>query len=184
MIVHADGWLDDARRVRSTNFDARPAGTSIELIVIHNISLPPGRYKNGYIEQLFTNRLDVSADSYFTQLAGLRVSTHLLIERDGTLTQFVSLLERAWHAGSSTFAGRTACNDFSIGIELEGTDFEAFADAQYRTLNTVIVALATSFPIKALVGHNNIASNRKTDPGAFFDWRRVATPPGISTPAA
>ncbi len=120
---------------------------AIGLIVVHNISLPPGRYGGGYISQLFTNTLDASADSYFAQMAGLHVSAHVLIERDGAVTQFVSFADRAWHAGASCFDGRTACNDFSIGIELEGTDFEAFSDAQYDALNRITAALLAAYPI-------------------------------------
>jgi len=184
VIIGADGWLDQVRRVDSPNFDARPPGSAIELIVIHNISLPPGSYGNGHIEQLFTNKLDFSADPFFAQIVGARVSAHLLIDRDGKTTQFVSFTQRAWHAGTSVFDGRTHCNDFSIGIELEGTDFEPFADAEYRSLNFVIDALIAAYPIKAMLGHTNIAPDRKTDPGPYFDWRRVRIPSSVSFPSA
>ncbi len=180
MIVGRDGWLDDVRRVHSPNFDPRPAGSSIELIVIHNISLPPGRYGDGHIARLFTNTLDEDADPFFAQIADARVSAHVLIERDGAATQFVSFADRAWHAGASMFQGRTSCNDFSAGIELEGTDFEPFTDAQYGTLNSVIDALLAAYPIKALRGHCDIARDRKTDPGPFFDRRRIEIPSSIS----
>lgn len=184
MIVGPDGWLDEARRVPSPNFDARSTGGSIELIVIHNISLPPGRYGGGHVARLFTNTLDHSADPFFAEIAGARVSAHLLIERDGITTQFVSFAERAWHAGTSLFNGRSGCNDFSIGIELEGTDFEAFTEEQYGTLNLVIDALLAAYPIKALRGHSDIARDRKTDPGPFFDWHRVTPSSSVSFPSA
>ena len=184
MIIGADGWLDEVRRVGSPNFDARPPGSAVELIVIHNISLPPGSYGNGHIEQLFTNKLDFSADPFFAQIVGALVSAHLLIDRDGKTTQFVSFTQRAWHAGTSVFDGRTHCNDFSIGIELEGTDFEPFADAQYRSLNLLIDAILTAYPIKAMLGHADIAPDRKTDPGPYFDWRRVRIPSSVSFPSA
>jgi AmpD protein len=183
VIVCADGWLDEVLRVNSPNFDARPLGTSIELIVIHNISLPPGTYGGGHIARLFTNTLDVSADPYFAQVANARVSAHVLIDREGKTTQFVSFIERAWHAGTSLFNGRTQCNDFSVGIELEGTDFEPFTDSQYCSLNLVIDALLTAYPVKAVVGHSDIAPGRKTDPGPYFDWRRVQIPSSVSSPA-
>jgi N-acetyl-anhydromuramoyl-L-alanine amidase len=184
VIIGADGWLDQVRRVDSPNFDARPPGSAVELIVIHNISLPPGSYGNGHIEQLFTNKLDFSADPFFAQIVGALVSAHLLIDRDGKTTQFVSFTQRAWHAGTSVFNGRTHCNDFSIGIELEGTDFEPFADAQYRSLNFVIDALIAAYPIKTVLGHTAIAPDRKTDPGPHFDWRRVRIPSSVSFPSA
>lgn len=180
MTVGPDGWLDTARRVPSPNFDLRPRGAGAELIVIHNISLPPGAYGGGHVHRLFTNDLDADADSFFGQIATARVSAHLLIERDGASTQFVSFGDRAWHAGISMFRGRANCNDFSIGIELEGTDFEAFTDAQYAALNSAIGALLISYPIQAVRGHCDIARDRKTDPGPFFDWHRVRVAPNIS----
>ena len=183
MIVGADGWLDEVNHVESPNFDTRPPGNSIELIVVHNISLPPGCYGGGHVARLFTNTLDPSGDVFFTQIAGVRVSAHVLIDRDGKTTQFVSLTERAWHAGASGWCGRTDCNDFSVGIELEGTDFESFTDFQYRSLNEVIEALLAAYPIRAVVGHSDIAPDRKTDPGPFFDWRRVHVPSSVSVPA-
>lgn len=184
MIVRSDGWLEGVLRVHSPNFDARPSGTEIGLVVVHNISLPPGYYGGGHISRLFTSTLDVSADPYFVQLAGLRVSAHVLIERDGAATQFVSFSDRAWHAGVSHFNGRPACNDFSIGIEVEGTDFEVFSDMQYATLNTIISALLTVYPIEAVRGHSDIAPDRKTDPGPFFDWGRLELPSSVSIPTA
>jgi AmpD protein len=184
VIVRSDGWLEGVLRVHSPNFDARPSGTEIGLVVVHNISLPPGYYGGGHISRLFTNTLDVSADPYFVQLVGLRVSAHVLIERDGAATQFVSFSDRAWHAGVSHFNGRPACNDFSIGIEVEGTDFEVFSDVQYATLNTIISALLTAYPIEAVRGHSDIAPDRKTDPGPFFDWGRLELPSSVSIPTA
>ena len=184
MTVDQDGWLNRISHVHSPNFDARPSGVAIELIVIHNISLPPGRYGGGHVGRLFTNSLDHNADPFFAQIVGARVSAHLLVERSGTITQFVSFLSRAWHAGESTFKGRRGCNDFSIGIEVEGTDFEPFADAQYRALNRTIAALIAAYPISALTGHSDIARNRKTDPGPYFDWHQIAVPSSVSLPSA
>ncbi len=181
-MIGVDGWLDGVCRIDSPNFDARPTGIAIELIVVHNISLPPGSYGGGHIARLFTNTLDVAADPYFAQIAGTRVSAHVLIERDGTLTQFVSFNDCAWHAGVSELNGRAACNDFSIGIELEGTDFEAFTDVQYEALNSVIAAMIAAYPINAVRGHCNIAPDRKTDPGPFFDWRRIQLSSSVSIP--
>jgi AmpD protein len=183
VIVRPDGWLEGVCRVDSPNFDARPPHAAIELIVVHNISLPPGDYGGGYISQLFTNTLDASAESYFAQIAALHVSAHVLIERDGAVTQFVSFADRAWHAGASCFDGRRACNDFSIGIELEGTDFEAFSDAQYDALNRITAALLPIYPIVAMRGHSDIAPGRKTDPGPFFDWTRINHPSSVSIPS-
>ncbi|MGH6610532.1 MAG: 1,6-anhydro-N-acetylmuramyl-L-alanine amidase AmpD [Burkholderiaceae bacterium] len=176
------GWLDDVRHVHSPNFDARPADAVVELIVIHNISLPPGHYGGGHVERLFTNTLDQNADPFFVQVASARVSAHLLIERSGALTQFVSLADRAWHAGTSTFDGRSGCNDFSIGIEIEGTDFEPFTGSQYRALNRALAAIVAAYPIKAIAGHSDIAIGRKTDPGPFFDWHCISVPSSISLP--
>jgi AmpD protein len=184
MTVDPDGWLDGISHIRSPNFDARPSGVAIELIVIHNISLPPGRYGGGHVGRLFTNSLDQTADPFFAQIAGARVSAHLLIERSGAITQFVSFLDRAWHAGESTFKGRRSCNDFSIGIEFEGTDFEPFSDAQYRAINRIIVALIAAYPITALAGHSDIARNRKTDPGPYFAWHQITVPSSVSLPSA
>ena len=182
MNIGVDGWLDDVRRVPSPNFDARPVDTAIELVVIHNISLPPGCYGGGHVARLFTNTLDPAADPYFAEIAAMCVSAHALIERDGSVTQFVSFLDRAWHAGASTFEGRPRCNDFSVGIELEGTDFEPFAEVQYRNLNRLITALQIAYPIRAVRGHSDIAPDRKTDPGPFFDWSRIASVPSSSLP--
>jgi AmpD protein len=182
--VGPDGWISGIQRERSPNFDARPADAGIELIVVHNISLPPGRYGQGHVARLFTNALDADADPFFDQIRGARVSAHLLIERDGGLIQFVSLLDRAWHAGDSKFEGRPRCNDFSIGIELEGTDFEPFTASQYESLGAAVDAIVAAYPVRAVRGHSDIAPGRKTDPGPFFDWRRISVPSGVSLPPA
>ncbi len=169
----ADGWIFGAARVYSPNFDERPPGCSIDLIVIHGISLPPGQFGGPAIDRLFTNRLDPDAHPYFREIADLRVSSHVLIRRDGSLTQFVPFTSRAWHAGESNYCGRQRCNDFAIGIELEGTDDLPYEPAQYTTLTALIVALRRAYPgltEAALVGHSDIAPGRKTDPGPCFDW--------------
>lgn len=168
--IDAAGWAVDAQHLPSPNFDARAEGTEIALLVIHNISLPPGQFGGPFIADLFLNQLDYEADPYFDQLRPLRVSAHFLIRRDGAVLQFVSANDRAWHAGVSSFCGQERCNDFSIGIELEGTDFEAFADAQYAALAALTLALKTAYPLMHVTGHEHIAPGRKTDPGPFFDW--------------
>jgi len=173
--VAEDGWVDGADRCPSAHFNARPEGEPVSLLVIHNISLPPGEFGGGYVQQFFCGRLDAGAHPYFAEIAALRVSAHFLIERTGVLTQFVSCLDRAWHAGSSRHGGRTDCNDFSIGIELEGTDDTPFTDAQYLTLIALSGALMRRFPaisLCSITGHEHIAPGRKTDPGVCFDWQR------------
>jgi len=173
------GWMQGIRHVRSPNCDARPPGVDAELIVVHGISLPPGEFGGPWIERLFTNQLPADAHPYFAEIAGLRVSSHLAIRRDGSLTQYVSFTERAWHAGVSSYQGRAACNDFSIGIELEGTDSVPYEPAQYRVLGECVAALLRAYPrlsAQRLVGHSDIAPGRKSDPGPCFDWhlaRRV-----------
>lgn len=170
-----DGWLAGARVCLSPNRDARPDPDDISLLVIHNISLPPGRFGGAHIDQLFTNTLDAAAHPYFADIATLHVSAHFLIARDGALTQYVPLHERAWHAGVSSFAGRQRCNDFSIGIELEGTDVRPFTARQYRRLIAVTRTLLRTFPqlsAARIAGHSDIAPGRKTDPGPHFDWQR------------
>lgn len=168
--MEAGGWWRGVERLESPNFNARPQGTAVDLLVIHNISLPPGQFGGGFIADLFANRLDCDAHPYFDRLRTLRVSSHFLIRRDGAVMQFVSTDQRAWHAGASSFCGRTECNDFSIGIELEGTDFEPFAPLQYLRLAKLTQALTDHYPIKEVTGHQHIAPARKTDPGPFFDW--------------
>lgn len=158
------------RYLASPNCDERPAGIPIELLVVHAISLPPGVFGGAAIDDLFLNRLDTTAHPYYAGLAGLRVSAHFLIRRDGACTQFVHCLKRAWHAGESHWRGRARCNDFSIGIELEGSDEVAFEDDQYDALARLTQALKSAYPIADIVGHSDIAPGRKTDPGPRFDW--------------
>jgi AmpD protein len=170
--IAADGWCLEAHRVPSPNFDARPEEAKIDLLVVHNISLPPSQFGGPFIEQLFTNKLDCDAHPYFDQLRNLHVSAHFLIRRDGQLTQFVSANDRAWHAGASVFNGKERCNNFSIGIEMEGTDFEPFTDTQYDTLTALAIGLCARYPLANVAGHEHIAPGRKTDPGPYFDWAR------------
>lgn len=168
------GLLDEARYVASPNSDDYPEGCAAELVVLHNISLPPGEFGGPWIEALFTNRLPADEHPYFAEIAGMQVSAHLLIRRSGELIQFVPFNRRAWHAGQSSYQGRERCNDFSIGIELEGTDELPYEAAQYEQLLDVLQALFTAYPglsPKRLAGHEHIASGRKTDPGPAFDWR-------------
>jgi AmpD protein len=170
------GQLRGARQVSSRHFDHRPAGVVADLIVIHGISLPPGKFGGPYIDQLFTGRLDPASHPFFREVAGLKVSSHLLIRRTGEVVQYVPLHRRAWHAGKSRHQGRERCNDFSVGIELEGTDDRPYTGAQYRRLATVIRVLRRGMPSLAtapVVGHSDVAPGRKTDPGPAFDWRRL-----------
>ena len=170
------GWLSDVRRLPSPNCDPRPPGLEPELIVIHGISLPPGRYGGPWIDRLFTNVLPAEADPYFATIQDLRVSSHVLISRDGTLTQYVPFSMRAWHAGASNWCGREACNDYSIGIELEGADDEPYDDRQYPVLAALIAVLQQAYPALAsgaIAGHSDVAPGRKTDPGPGFDWKRL-----------
>jgi AmpD protein len=172
----ASGLLLGVRCLQSPNQDARPAGTIATLIVVHGISLPPGTFGGPWIDQLFTNSLLADAHPYFAEISALRVSSHLLIRRDGAITQYVPFTARAWHAGQSVYAGREACNDFSIGIELEGADTIPYADIQYPVLATVVSALCRAYPqlsLQRIVGHSEIAPGRKTDPGPAFDWQRA-----------
>lgn len=172
-----DGWLQGVVLCPSPNFNERPDPSDISLLVIHNISLPPGEYGTGCVQQFFCNELDCDAHPYFDEIRGLEVSSHLLIERDGTVTQFVNFEARAWHAGKSEYCGRIECNDFSIGIELEGCDTEAYTDAQYSRLAAITGELMRSYPLitrDRITGHSDIAPGRKTDPGPAFDWRRFA----------
>lgn len=173
----ATGLLDGARQCPSPNRDARPDPAAIELVVVHGISLPPAEFGGDGIDRLFTNTLDPAEHPYFAEVAHRRVSAHLLIRREGELVQYVPFHERAWHAGPSSWCGRSGCNDFAVGIELEGTDELAYADAQYHRLADVVAALATAYPrIEPgnVVGHSDIAPGRKTDPGPAFDWERLA----------
>lgn len=170
------GWLKGVRRVESPNSDDRPVGTPLDLIVVHGISLPPGRFGEGWIDRFFLNELPAVADPYFATIADLKVSAHVLVARDGSLTQYVSFNRRAWHAGRSLYCGRVACNDFSVGIELEGTDEEPYMSEQYKVLARLIRALRRAYPSlrdAEVVGHSDIAPGRKTDPGSAFDWTKL-----------
>nr|WP_116964062.1 1,6-anhydro-N-acetylmuramyl-L-alanine amidase AmpD [Fastidiosibacter lacustris] len=173
----ADGWINIATKYHSPNYNDRPENTTISLLVIHCISLPEGCYDNDNVEYFFLNKLDCSQNSSFQTLQNMRVSSHFYIKRDGEILQFVSINKRAWHAGLSEYKGQTNCNDFSIGIELQGTDKTSFTDEQYQSIASLSKALIYVYPqIKGnVVGHQDIAPNRKTDPGVGFDWRRFMT---------
>lgn len=178
MLNFQDHWLVEARKQASPNFNERPLGQAPELLVIHNISLPPGEFGGGYIDALFCNRLAATAHPYFAQVHELRVSAHFLIERNGAIVQYVGCDKRAWHAGLSSWQGRDNCNDFSIGIELEGADNIAYDDHQYAQLVQLIASLLAHYPrlsVTAITGHEHIAPGRKTDPGPAFDWSRLQT---------
>jgi AmpD protein len=169
------GWCHGVSHCPSPNFNARPAG-EISLLVIHNISLPPGRFGTGKVQQFFQNCLPADEHPFFREIEALQVSAHFLIERDGAITQFVSCLDRAWHAGASRFDGRENCNDFSLGVELEGTDDQPYTDAQYDALVRLVRQLRDAYPAitaERICGHSDIAPGRKTDPGPAFDWRRL-----------
>ncbi|PCJ37543.1 MAG: 1,6-anhydro-N-acetylmuramyl-L-alanine amidase AmpD [Cellvibrionales bacterium] len=174
-MISDQALLADARLCLSPNQGERPAGCEVSLLVIHNISLPPGQFGGGYIEQFFSNTLSADEHSYFAEIADLQVSAHLLIDRQGEVVQFVPLSQRAWHAGDSSFAGCANCNDYSIGIELEGTDTEPYSDKQYQSLVQVCQQLLVKYPAlnaERIVGHSDISPGRKTDPGPAFDWPR------------
>jgi AmpD protein len=162
-----------ARRVASPNCDDRPAGSVVSLLVVHSISLPPGEYGGDAIERFFTNRLDPRAHPYFAEIHAMRVSAHFVIRRGGELVQFVPVNKRAWHAGVSDWRGRTRCNDFSVGVELEGTDETAFAAPQYDRLRDLVHTLRKALPLRDIAAHSDVAPGRKTDPGAHFDWARL-----------
>lgn len=164
------GWFSGVRKLASPNYDRRQPGSIVDLLVIHNISLPPDQFGGGEICQFFTNSLDHTAHPYFAQLKDVRVSSHFLITRTGGIVQFVPCHMRAWHAGVSSWQGRSRCNDFSIGIELEGSDFVPFTDVQYAALAKLSRRLLRAYPIRSLAGHSDIAPGRKTDPGPYFDW--------------
>lgn len=172
--VWADGWWRHARRVRSPNFGPRPKGAQTTLAIVHSISLPPGEYGGDEVLRFFTNRLDASAHPYFEQISAQRVSAHFFVRRIGEVVQFVSCDQRAWHAGASHWRGRDNCNDWSIGIELEGLEGERFERAQYRALIRLLHALRACYPLNEVVGHEHVAPGRKADPGARFEWPRVA----------
>jgi AmpD protein len=170
--IWLDGWYAPARRVDSPNFGARPEGACIDLVVIHSISLPPGQYGGPEVQALFTNQLDWDAHPYFMQIRGLQVSAHFFVRRDGTLIQFVSTKDRAWHAGQSEYRGRPQCNDDSVGIELEGLEGDVFTQAQYVQLARLCQDLHDHLPIAHVAGHEHVAPDRKQDPGPGFAWDR------------
>ena len=174
------GWYRFARHLASPNFGARPAGTRPDLLLIHSISLPPGQYGTSQVQRLFTNQLDWDAHDYFRSIRGLQVSAHFFITRDGQLWQFVSCDERAWHAGESSYCGKTNCNDDSVGIELEGLEGQTFEPAQYETLSSLGAALLQAYPIAHVAGHEHVAPGRKQDPGAGFDWPALRRALGMS----
>jgi AmpD protein len=180
------GLLDAARQCASPNHDERPEGCVPELIVLHNISLPPYEFGGPWIDRLFTNQLDPAAHPFFAEICHLRVASHLLIRRNGELVQYVPFHKRAFHAGVSNYRGRNGCNDFSIGIEVEGSDFEAFTETQYRQLEKLLPVLVAAYPRLSLghvTGHEHIAPGRKTDPGPFFDWKRLSDVLGVRLPS-
>lgn len=176
----AGGWLIEARRCPSPNANERPAGACVSLIVVHAISLPPDAFGGPHIEQLFCNSLDPSAHPYFATVAPLRVSAHFVLRRDGTLLQFVDVDRRAWHAGESAWQGRANCNDYSVGIELEGSESTPFTEAQYAQLARLCELLRQRYPIEAVAGHQHVAPGRKWDPGRQFDWTRLQAALGWS----
>lgn len=181
------GLLQQARQCPSPNYDDRPQGCTPDLIVLHNISLPPYEFGTAAIDQLFTNQLDPNAHPYFAQINHLRVASHLLIRRTGEIVQYVPFHKRAFHAGISTYRGRERCNDFSIGIEIEGSDFVPFSDKQYQQLEQLLPALVATYPtlsLQYITGHEHIAPGRKTDPGPFFNWQRLSRTLGVDLPAS
>ena len=179
-----DGWLKGTRWVLSPNQGARPAGCEVSLIVLHNISLPPDDFSGNWVERFFTNQLDPQAHPYFSTIAELQVSAHFFVRRDGRVIQFVGCDRRAWHAGQSAWQGRENCNDYSVGIELEGSDSQPFTAEQYAVLWPLIAKLRARYPIRALAGHCHVAPGRKTDPGPCFDWAALRSRcPGLALPA-
>lgn len=167
------GWYRFARRMESPNYGPRPEGAAVDLVVLHSISLPPGEYGGDGVQQLFTNTLDWNAHPYFRTIEGMEVSSHFYIRRGGELWQFVSCDDRAWHAGASSWCGKENCNDFSIGVELEGLEGDSFEAAQYETLAGLLSAIALRYPIEHVAGHEHVAPGRKQDPGPGFDWARL-----------
>ena len=173
ILINDAGFANRAKVILSPNFDNRPSKSNVNLIVIHNISLPPRIYGGNNIIDLFTNKLNPDDHEYFKSISDLKVSSHFLIRREGSLIQFVSCLDRAWHAGESTWNQVNNCNDFSIGIELEGSDYDIFESEQYRCLEKLIQSILKKYPIEAIAGHSDIAPSRKTDPGPYFDWEKI-----------
>jgi len=171
--INQHGIATGVQFIESSNQDARPNDSQITLVVIHNISLPPEQYGGNGVIELFTNTLDASAHPYYAEIHQLKVSAHFFIRRDGELIQFVPCSQRAWHAGASSWQGREHCNDFSVGVELEGSDVDAFETAQYEVLNRLLTALKKAYPMIDIVGHSDIAPGRKTDPGPYFDWSKI-----------
>lgn len=171
--IDAKGWVSEAVHIASPNFDERPKDCNIDMLVLHNISLPPSEYGGNGIIELFTNTLNPEEHPYYAEIYTRKVSSHFLIRRDGQLLQFVSCNDRAWHAGVSKWQERERCNDFSVGVELEGSDIETFETVQYETLEILMNTLKKYLPIKHIVGHSDIAPGRKTDPGPYFDWNKV-----------
>ena len=167
------GWHRDAQRCESPNYGPRPEHAKIDLVVLHSISLPPGEFGTGKVQELFLNQLDWDAHPYFQSIRGLQVSAHFFIERTGRLWQFVSIGDRAWHAGASSYRGREHCNDDSVGIELEGLEGGDFSPAQYDAASALVLALAQALPVEHVAGHEHIAPGRKADPGAGWDWRKL-----------
>jgi AmpD protein len=172
-LIDATGWCRSAQKIPSPNYDARPVNTIIDMLVLHHISLPPLQFGTGDVAAFFTNTLDPQKHPFFAQIHKMTVSAHFFITRAGGLVQFVSCHDRAWHAGVSQWQGRTQCNDFSIGIELEGHEYTSYTESQYETLQALIPALQVCYPLQHFVGHQDIAPLRKTDPGPFFDWKRL-----------
>lgn len=168
-----NGWWRQARRVDSPNFGPRPENADIDLLIVHNISLPPGGFAGDAVERFFTNRLDPDAHPYFATIAGIQVSAHFFIRRSGEIIQFVSVLDRAWHAGVSCWRGRENCNDHSVGVEMEGEDATPYEEAQYAALSALLRALCREWPLRDVAGHCHVAPGRKTDPGSAFDWSRL-----------
>lgn len=173
LLINDSGFADQAKVILSPNFDNRPIKSNINLIVIHNISLPPRIYGGNSIIDLFTNKLNPDDHEFFKSISNLKVSSHFLIRRDGSLIQFVSCLDRAWHAGESSWNQVNNCNDFSIGIELEGSDYDIFEPKQYKCLEKLIQSILKKYPIECILGHSDIAASRKTDPGPYFDWIKI-----------
>lgn len=175
-IDQTTGWLEGVRRMVSPNCDERPVGAVVDLLVVHSISLPPGEFGGPWIEALFTNTLDAAVHPYFEEIKGMRVSAHAVIRRTGEIVQYVPFQQRAWHAGQSCFGGRERCNDFSIGIELEGCDDQPYTEAQYTMLAETARAIMAVYPgitVPRIVGHSDVAPGRKTDPGAAFAWQHL-----------
>ncbi len=178
-----DGWLAGVEHLPSPNFGERPVDTAVSLVLIHNISLPPEEFTGAWVEDFFLNQLDAAVHPYFSTISGVEVSAHFYIRRDGRVIQFVGCDKRAWHAGQSTWRGRENCNDWSVGVELEGCDTQAFTAAQYDALWPLLKALCRHYPMTDIAGHSDVAPGRKTDPGAFFDWAAVHRElPGLRLP--